>query len=128
MSAFEMKNLRGLLTVLIGLLIFAGCSKKQAEAPQAAEPTPAAPAVAAPAAPKAARAPTAAAPAGPVEEVIAVHEFMTKQLHIFIEQKGRMPESFVEFTQARMDSPPRPPPGTKFVIDPNTVEVKLVKQ
>ena len=58
----------------------------------------------------------------------AVHPFMTQQLRIFIQQKGRMPKDFSEFASARMDSVPRPPEGMKYVIDTATTEIKVVKK
>ncbi len=57
-----------------------------------------------------------------------VNRFMTEQLHIFIQQSGRLPTNFAEFANARLDSVPRKPPGMKWAIDPVTREVKLVKQ
>jgi hypothetical protein len=58
----------------------------------------------------------------------AVHGFMTQQLHIFIQQQGRLPETFLEFASARMDSVPAAPPGFKYDIDRQTIQVKLVRQ
>jgi hypothetical protein len=55
-----------------------------------------------------------------------VDSFMTRQLHIFVQQKGRMPVSFTEFANTRLDSVPRPPDGTKWVIDATAVQVKAV--
>ena len=55
-----------------------------------------------------------------------VDSFMTGQLHIFVNQKGRMPVSFTEFANTRLDSIPRPPDGTKWVIDATAVQVKAV--
>jgi hypothetical protein len=108
-----------------------GCGKKEAAAPNpAAEPVAAteAPAAGTPSAP---RPQTTAppAPANPADEVLvgSVHEFMTSQLRIFIQERGRMPNSFAEFAQARMDSVQRPPPGMKWAIDSTTQQVKLVK-
>jgi hypothetical protein len=56
-----------------------------------------------------------------------VHGFMTQQLRIFVQQKGRLPQNFTEFTSARMDSVPRPPEGFHWAIDEKTIEVKLVR-
>lgn len=56
-----------------------------------------------------------------------VHGFMTQQLRIFVQQKGRLPQNFAEFASARMDSVPRPPEGFHWAIDERTVEVKLVR-
>jgi hypothetical protein len=58
----------------------------------------------------------------------AVHGFMTQQLHIFIQQQGRMPETFLEFANARMDSVPAAPPGFRYDIDRQTIQVKLLRQ
>lgn len=115
-------------------LLFAGCGKSE-QAAQDSAPTPAAneagPAASAASQPtasassrKAAAKPSVANP----ELVGTVHPFMTEQLHVFILQKGRMPQSFGEFANARMDSVPRPPPGLMWAIDNNTKEVKLVRQ
>jgi len=57
-----------------------------------------------------------------------VDPFLTGQLRIFIQQKNRMPASFSEFARARLDSVPRPPPGKKWVIDTDSIEVKAVAQ
>lgn len=50
--------------------------------------------------------------------------FLTQQLQIFIQQKGRMPQSFSELASVRLDSIPTPPSGTKWVIDAATRQVK----
>ena len=52
---------------------------------------------------------------------------MTEQLRIFIQERGRLPTDFGEFSRARLDSVPRVPQGMRWVIDPTTQEVKLVK-
>jgi hypothetical protein len=96
---------------------------KSAEEPAPAPPPPAAPV-------NEAANPTPAAPAAdtgaddPTAEVVG---FLTAQLQIFIKERGRLPNDFREFAGARLDSVPQPPPGRKFVIDPNTRQVKLVK-
>ena len=51
-------------------------------------------------------------------------QFLTTQLHIFINQTGRLPQSFAEFASRRLDSMPVPPPGTKWVIDSSDSSVK----
>jgi hypothetical protein len=56
-----------------------------------------------------------------------VHPFMTSQLRIFIRDNGRMPESFAEFANARMDSVPFPPDGMEYAIDYHSREVKTVR-
>jgi hypothetical protein len=53
--------------------------------------------------------------------------FMSGQLRIFVQQKGRMPLSFTEFASTRLDSIPRPPDGTKWAIDAATVQVEAVQ-
>jgi hypothetical protein len=53
---------------------------------------------------------------------------MTEQLRIFVQEHGRLPADFTEFSRARLDSIPRVPQGMKWAIDPATQEVKLVKQ
>jgi hypothetical protein len=55
-----------------------------------------------------------------------VNAYLTEQLNIFIQQKKRLPESFTELAQARLDSVPRPPQGKKWVIDTSTRQVKAV--
>ena len=55
-----------------------------------------------------------------------VNTFLTEQLRIFIREKRRMPESFAELARVRLDSVPRPPQGTKWVIDKATQQVKAV--
>lgn len=56
-----------------------------------------------------------------------VHPFMTSQLRIFIRDNKRMPESFAEFANARMDSVPFPPDGMEYVIDYQNRQVKVVR-
>jgi len=96
------------------LLLFAalitGCGKKQPVQQQA--PPPAQPA-------------EAAAPA-PVDGV--VDQAMTAQLRAFVQKNGRMPSDFGELRRTSLDSVTRAPRGKKWVIDPATVEVKLVAQ
>jgi hypothetical protein len=55
-----------------------------------------------------------------------VNEFMTKQLRIFIQQKGRLPVNFAEFAHARLDGVPAAPNGMKWAIDTTRQEVKAV--
>jgi hypothetical protein len=54
--------------------------------------------------------------------------FLTTQLRIFIQEKGRLPQSFAELAGARLDSVPRLDPGLTFIIDPATQEVKIVRK
>jgi len=57
-----------------------------------------------------------------------VHPLMTYQLHVFVEQKGRLPTDFAELARTRLDAVPRTPPGMTWAIDRVTQEVKLVKK
>ena len=56
-----------------------------------------------------------------------VDPFLTEQLRIFIQQKGRLPTNFVELASG-VDIRPRKPAGMKWGIDSATREVKLVKE
>jgi hypothetical protein len=114
------------LTAVALLLALSACSRKQ--------PAPAVPAPE-PQAQDAATAnaenrpqPATAATAAAQSLVGEVHEFMTSQLGIFIQQNGRLPKDFAEFSRARLDSVPRTPVGMKWAIDTTTREVKLVKE
>lgn len=63
----------------------------------------------------------------PAENVVGqVDPFLTQQLRIFMQQKGRMPQSFAELASTRLDSIPNPPLGKKWVIDTASREVKAV--
>jgi len=127
------------LVIFAFVLVLTSCGKKAA--PPAADTTPPASAAAEPAPPAATASPTAqsaplpspvpAAPAQgqrPVPVVGTVDPFMTQQLRIFINTKGRLPKDFSEFTSARMDSVPRPPKGLKWVLDTANQEIKLAPQ
>jgi len=97
-----------------------------AQSDSAAETATAAPETPAPAAVPESR---PAAPAASVQSVDGVVvPFLTSQLRIFIQEKGRLPESFAEFAGARLDSVPRLAPGLAFAIDPATQEVKVVRK
>lgn len=138
-----------ILVTLLVVLVFSsmGCSKKDetlkadqsvpviepvAPATEGATPTPAPTPIKTAAKPVDAK--KKAAPAGPVQTVFQqeivgeIHANMTMQLRLFIQQKGRMPTSFSEFTSARMDSVPFPPAGKMYVIDAATQTVKIVKK
>ena len=68
-------------------------------------------------------------PAGSVHSINGIVDpFLTTQLRVFIQQNGRLPESFAEFAGARLDSVPRLSRGLAFAIDPATQEVKIVRQ
>jgi hypothetical protein len=126
---------KALPLLLICSLALAGCGKKrppvqavtpdttQAEPAQEAAPTGPAPAEAPPPPP----APAAPAQANTVQSVNGVVvPFLTAQLRAFIQEKGRLPETFGEFAGSRLDSVPRLQQGLTFVIDPATQEVKIV--
>ncbi len=55
-----------------------------------------------------------------------VNPFLTGQLQIFVQQKGRLPQSFNEFANARLDSIPRPPAGKSWAIDSSSSEIKAI--
>lgn len=59
-----------------------------------------------------------------VGEVIVT---LTMHLRRFMQEKGHAPESIGQLISSRMDSAPRPPPGTMYVIDARAKEVRLVK-
>jgi hypothetical protein len=119
--------------ILIALFV-AGCQKS--DAPPQQQPAPAADASPAPA-------PDSPNPAGlpppppPNPNVTAraensvqanvggqPDEFLTQQLRVFIQEKGRLPQTFAEFARARLDNVPKPPEGTKWVIDSATQQVE----
>lgn len=52
--------------------------------------------------------------------------FLTRQLHAFIQKKGRLPTSFAEFVNLGLDDVPNPPAGKKWTIDSADVQVKAV--
>jgi hypothetical protein len=54
--------------------------------------------------------------------------FLSSQLRIFVKDKGRLPQSFTEFARTRLDSVPRAPEGSKWVIDSTTMEIKAAKK
>jgi hypothetical protein len=132
-----MKRRTAILVAGLGLVL-GGCHKQPAapphadKAPVTAEPGSVS---AQPAAPKPGVTPppaprfiTANAENAPAQNVAGdVNPFLTKQLKIFIQQKGRMPQSFAELAAVRLDSIPRAPEGRKWVIDTATVQVKAVK-
>jgi len=55
-----------------------------------------------------------------------IDPFLTSELQNFIQQQNRLPVSFAEFANLRLDSVPRPPPGKKWVIDRADLQVKAV--
>src|ERR1041384_8356686 len=121
-----MKRIAALL--LVCWLGPAGCGKKQAPVPASPAPD-SVQSESQPAqdesASGAAQAPAPAPPPGsappqdqtpqPIGGVVV--PFLTSQLRIFIQEKGRLPVSFTEFAGARLDSVPRLQPGLTFAID-----------
>ena len=57
-----------------------------------------------------------------------VNSALTAQLHLFIAEKGRMPDNFAELANTRLDTVPRPPEGQLWVIDASALQVKAVKK
>jgi hypothetical protein len=55
-----------------------------------------------------------------------VDDRLTAALRGFVQKKGRMPQSFYEFSSTSFDSTPRPPEGMKWVIDAGDTTVKVV--
>jgi hypothetical protein len=51
---------------------------------------------------------------------------LTALLRDFVQKNGRLPQSFTEFANRGLDSTPRPPEGTKWVIDGPNQQVKAV--
>lgn len=129
----------GCAIVSSSLLLAAGCGKSDEAVPEVPEsgsnaegaalsPQPNQAAPAPPPGDGAARPAAAKPPANQNEQLVGmVHGFMTQQLRIFVNQKGRLPQNFAEFANTRMDSVPRPPDGFHWAIDERTIEVKLVR-
>ena len=132
----RMINPRFLLLV-VTLAVLLGCRKKAVEIPPADSPIAVtaatnAPGTAAPAPltppPPAPAYVKATAQDGLAQNVAGdVDPFLTQQLQIFKQQKGRLPQSFTELARSRLDSVPSPPAGKRWVIDSATAQVKAVK-
>jgi len=120
--------------VILAATLLPGCKKPPASPPPAAEQTAAPTEQEATVAQPQAAPPAPAAPATPAQNDAAqtvngvVVPALTQQLRLFVQEKGRMPESFAEFAGARLDSVPRLQPGLTFAIDPTTQEVKIVRK
>jgi hypothetical protein len=138
-SDFGFARMKTIWALALGCsLTLAGCGKKpqpiarpvpskpEAQARQQASAHRTVPKAAAPEPTPVPSAPTQPAPAQPIAGVVA--PFLTSQLKIFIQEKGRLPESFAEFAAARLDNVPPLQAGLSFVIDPATREVKIVKK
>src|ERR1051326_7658718 len=121
------QSMRASLAVLVSVIFLAGCQKKAAPVSQASgseSPAAAQPATPLPLPSK----PVIANAENNVQENVAgqADPFLTSQLKIFIQEKGRLPASFAEFAKARLDSIPRPPAGTKWVIDAPSQQIKAM--
>jgi hypothetical protein len=119
----------------ISLLVFAACGKKPEAAPAVAEQSAHSDAaVAAPVPTAAAPAempPASAKPRANMEDQLqgAVHPEMTMRLQMFLQIKGRLPESFSELqNMTGFDSTPGLPPAFKYEIDPKDKTVKIVRK
>ena len=55
-----------------------------------------------------------------------VNPDLTAALRQYVQKSGRVPQTFREFTRAALDSPPPPPEGKKWEIDPADTTVKAV--
>lgn len=54
---------------------------------------------------------------------------LNNALHSYLEMKGRMPHEINELAAAKLvPSVPAPPPGKKYAIDPQKLEVLLISQ
>jgi hypothetical protein len=126
------------VVVLVMLIALAGC-KKEVETPPASSE--AVPNASAPTATPALSTQTPPPPPPPPAYIASQAEnsvqanvtgvadaFLTSQLRIFVNEKGRFPQSFTEFARTRLDSVPRAPEGRKWVIDSASMEVKAVKK
>ena len=132
-------------------LALLGCHKKEtavAPSPAPASPnaaTPETPAIAAQPQPQIPRPQAPAEPAKPLppppayvtanadnnlrQSVVGqVDGELTSALRSFVHKRGRMPQSFFEFTAGAVDSLPRPPEGKRWVIDSSDMTVKAVNK
>ena len=121
------------LFIALAACSLAGCHKKEAAgSTQPAAPQDSTASTGAPAQPGKPLPPpplyvTANADNTPRQSVVGdVDPFLTEQLRSFAKQKGRLPQSFFEFTSSSLDSIPRPPAGKKWVIDASDLQVKAV--
>jgi hypothetical protein len=126
-----MKHLSAL--VLVVVMTLAGCKKQEASPPVSNEAVPnGSPASAAQAGSP--QTPPPAYIASQAENSVQANvagvadAFLSSQLRIFVKDKGRLPQSFTEFARTRLDSVPRAPEGSKWVIDSTTMEIKAAKK
>ena len=138
-----MKNLAVLVS--LAALVLVACHKKQVASGQQPAPTESTASEASSGQPQE-QAPTTPRPAAPPKAlpppplfistradnyvrdnvVGEVDASLTAELRNFIEKKNRMPQSFAEFANVRLDSIPTPPEGKKWVIDGANLQVKAV--
>lgn len=116
-----------LLLALVSLTSTACKKKAEAPPPSTNAPAAAAAAPAQPLPPPPRHIEAAAQNAPQASAAGEVNPFLTEQLRIFVQQYRRLPTSFTELATKRLDSVPGPPPGTKWVIDSSTMQVKAVK-
>lgn len=130
--------MRTLFTVILGAALLAGCEKApEPKAPPVVtprpvvrKPAPPPPAAAAnpdvPAAPPVTdKLPTAA---GEVTQA-PIQLPLTEALHRYLEANGRMPQDFNQLVVTKfIKQVPTPPPGKKFAIDRQRLQVVIVDQ
>lgn len=107
---------------LVLFITLAGCGKKAETAPVEEQTVEAAPAPVAP---------LAAPDPATFEQQLngTVHPEMTARLQMFMQIKGRLPESFYELqNMPGFDSTPGLPLTMKYEIDPKDKTVKVVKK
>jgi hypothetical protein len=110
-----------LLLAFALVAVSTGCRKKTAPVDSSS---------AAPAGPSPIVLPAGTRPPGAVTPApAALATQLNNALHSFLESKGRMPHDINELATAKlMPSVPPPPPGRKYAIDANRLEVLLVSQ
>lgn len=110
-----------LLLALALVVASTGCRKK---------PAPAGASTPGPVVPSPIVLPAGTRPPGAVAPVpAALATQLNNALHSFIEMKGRMPNDINELATAKLvPAVPPPPPGRKYAIDANKLEVLLVNQ
>jgi len=132
------QNRLAVICFLTGALALGGCGKKPPPpaptAPETPQPVAETPPPPPPPPPGGAPAPAAAEPMTPQENATfskaqSTAGGYTLMVQQFYDQKGRMPTDFSELVAAKMLlKVPQAPPGYRFVIDPASKSVKLVRQ
>lgn len=113
------------------LVALVGCGKKPESAPVAAEQTQEPVAASRPPVATESDAPlTQRPPVNIVDQLQGtIHPEMTMRLQMFVQIKGRLPESFYELqNMPGFDSTPGLPPAFKYEIDPKDKTVKIVRK